>query len=540
MTKQKTRLLMLLLLTLELLGGLYWGVKKEGYYIDELWSYGLANSYYAPFLQEKEHYMNTWHAPDFYWDYLTVDRQEAFSYGSVYANQTRDVHPPLYYILLHTVCSLFPGEFSKWFGLSVNLVFFGGILWLLYEIGGHIFGEESAVRLLPALIYGFSGGALSTVMYIRMYTMLTFEGLLLLLLVCKLMKSGGGGRRTRLLGMVALTVAVGFLTQYYFLIFTFFLSAAYVLRQAYLRRWKEIPAYAAAVFGGMAVGVLSFPASLSQIFLGQKGQDSLSNVFLGFRDFWERLRQYDRILSQEFMTSPAGLDFLLAGLVAAYVFLFLRQRLFHRREVDFRRAQTPPGDDTAVGSAIWLLSVTLAGYFCVVAKISTDIVDRYQFIIYPAGVLAVSAAVYDFLRRLKKEKLIWGAAALALLLDFYGYGQDTVHYIAAGYEEARLLLSAEYRDAPGIYVTPGDHLVIHDCLFLAQQERTYPIAEEELGRLPCILQNERRDKLVLYVNIYYDEWQTAETVAALLDYPSVALLYDNTYTQIFVLSTESQ
>lgn len=33
-----------------IVNALYWCAKKEGYYIDELWSYGLSNSYYSPFL----------------------------------------------------------------------------------------------------------------------------------------------------------------------------------------------------------------------------------------------------------------------------------------------------------------------------------------------------------------------------------------------------------------------------------------------------------------------------------------------------------
>ena len=37
---------------------------------------------------------------------------EGFRYGLVKTMQSFDVHPPLYYMVLHTVCSLFPGVFS--------------------------------------------------------------------------------------------------------------------------------------------------------------------------------------------------------------------------------------------------------------------------------------------------------------------------------------------------------------------------------------------------------------------------------------------
>ena len=49
--KSKIPIILFALLLFELIFALFWGSKKEGYYIDEPWSYGLANSYYQPFLQ---------------------------------------------------------------------------------------------------------------------------------------------------------------------------------------------------------------------------------------------------------------------------------------------------------------------------------------------------------------------------------------------------------------------------------------------------------------------------------------------------------
>ena len=36
-----------------------------------------------------------------------------------------DVHPPLFYIVLHTICSCFSGSFSKWFGIIPNIFYYG-------------------------------------------------------------------------------------------------------------------------------------------------------------------------------------------------------------------------------------------------------------------------------------------------------------------------------------------------------------------------------------------------------------------------------
>ena len=88
---------------------------------------------------------------------------------------------------------------------------------------------------------------------------------------------------------------------------------------------------------------------------------------------------------------------------------------------------------------------------------------------------------------------------------------------------------------PGIYVTKGDHLVINNLFFLGEQQNTYSIDKENIEVLPTLLENKKMDKLVLYVDIYYDESETARTVAQMMAYDEVTLLYDNTFTQIYVL-----
>ncbi len=59
----------------------------------------------------------------FYNNYFAVKKNERFDYRKVWKNQKNDVHPPIYYILLHTICSFFPGKFSWWYAGSINIFF---------------------------------------------------------------------------------------------------------------------------------------------------------------------------------------------------------------------------------------------------------------------------------------------------------------------------------------------------------------------------------------------------------------------------------
>lgn len=98
------------------------GYEKDFFHVDEALTFMLANSEYG--LEVPEKYKNEWRPGSDYYDLLTVSADNTFNYKQVYINQTNDVHPPLYYFVIHTVSSFFPLQFSKWFGILPNIFFF--------------------------------------------------------------------------------------------------------------------------------------------------------------------------------------------------------------------------------------------------------------------------------------------------------------------------------------------------------------------------------------------------------------------------------
>lgn len=176
------------------------GFHKEGLHSDEAYSYGLSNSYYQPFVlapeslndlgtitlnydAETETYeldlsqcdmINcfTWTDGSVFSDYLTVNPGERFAYDSVLYNQRLDVHPPLYYLLLHTICSFFPGRFSLWYAFVINLFCLVGTQIFLFLTARRL-SKSDGVALLVCLLYGAGAGALSTFLFLRQYALET-------------------------------------------------------------------------------------------------------------------------------------------------------------------------------------------------------------------------------------------------------------------------------------------------------------------------------------------------------------------------------
>ena len=105
---------------------------KKGMHVDEYYSYGLSN-YSGDDIFMHVDLGKTYDDPaQPFLEYMAVQPGNGFSYGNVWKKQSADVHPPFYYVILHTICSLFPAKFSIWFAAVINIAFFGGIIFLTY------------------------------------------------------------------------------------------------------------------------------------------------------------------------------------------------------------------------------------------------------------------------------------------------------------------------------------------------------------------------------------------------------------------------
>ena len=245
---------------------IYFCIQKSGFHADEYYSY-----YSTELTKGLNVPENGWMQHDDYYDEFRVLKGEGFRYGLVKQIQSWDVHPPMYYWVLHTVCSMFPGTFTKWTGLGINLIFHGISLWLIMYLTQlllmaidnrgstgskqEICGDDSksdnssivaigkkkdgdngsgsticnSVRgFLPVIVmavWGLSPESISEVVFIRMYAMLTMLILLTLIFHVKQMMRPQTDRlpiNEFVIPVAALTY-VGFMTHYYYVVFLFFI-----------------------------------------------------------------------------------------------------------------------------------------------------------------------------------------------------------------------------------------------------------------------------------------------------------------------------
>ena len=248
-------------------------VAKRGFFVDEVWSYGYANSHYAPFLSDVaggDLAGATLTRRDLL-DYVSVGEGERMDAGSVLHNQEGDLHPPLFGLALNAASSLAPGAWSKWAGLGLNLACHAVALVALWALLREL-GCSRAACACGVALWGLSRAGLSDVLYIRMYEMLTALTVLLALELAALMREGASGGARRLLpAAVGATVFLGLMTQYYFAIYAFLACLAAGTHLLRRRRLAEAGALAACALAGVGLLLLAWPAALAHLGAGGAG-----------------------------------------------------------------------------------------------------------------------------------------------------------------------------------------------------------------------------------------------------------------------------
>lgn len=264
------------------------GANKAYFHMDEMYSYGLANFEQVQ-IYEKEDFYNQWHDSEYYKDYLVVNEDEQGDFTPVYNNQRDDVHPPLYYLLLRLGMELTPGEFTKWSGIIINILAFAVNTVFLYLISWRLMRKEKnaeAKAFAVTLVAALSLAAVSTVMYIRMYALLTMFVTVTMWLHLRLAESKK--LQPRLLVAIGVTALLGVLTQYYYVFFLLPLFIIMVVRYAKHKRMRELWAYVGTLGGAAVVSLVIWPHSIRHMFFGYRGVGVMGNL-LNFAHLGEQV-----------------------------------------------------------------------------------------------------------------------------------------------------------------------------------------------------------------------------------------------------------
>lgn len=390
----------------------YFCIQKQGFHEDEYYTYystARTNGFYVEDGQ--------WMDRDDYRNEFVVLPNQRFQYGLVRLVQSWDVHPPMYYWVFHTVASLTPGVFSKWIGLSVNLLFHGGNIVLLTYLSYLVSGRDKKLPLLVSLFYGITPAAMSGVVFIRMYEMLTTMVLLCAILHVQATEADEKklSARKYLVPMAVVTYA-GFLTQYYYFIFLFYIAAAFGVWLLWRDRnlWNCIR-YGAAQGIALLLAYLTYPSCLGQMFRGQRGAQATENFF-DLSNTLERFRFFG-----DLMNRYAFGHLFFAGLLVVLVLAVMI----------YRRSGRAAGEK--ISREFWMLTFAAVGYFLTVSKTALllgETSNRYQLPIYGIAVLLFFVGIRTLWRKLVQGSAVPEHGKPGILAYVVGHRKCT-EYVAA-------------------------------------------------------------------------------------------------------------
>ena len=358
---------------------LYWGLQKEDLFCDEYYTFAAANSRFGDenmnFSKDIEE--ASWITTDYFTDKYSIDKTEIFDYASVWNNQKLDVHPPLYYILIHFISSFFIDQFSIMAGILTNMLCALVTMISVYNIF-RLTIKKTYICMLATLVCGLNRGYINSVMFVRMWNMVAMFTVIMLWLYLNI--EYGKIKKGRFLLSIAVVNILGMLTQYYFAIICFEFAVIYILFSGYKIIKKQntignLLQYIIVNIVSAGIYLLIWPASIEHVFFGYRGQEAFENISKAGSLLHNYKTMFNFISDDIF----AGLGLIVVGCIAGVIIcLYIQKKL----------------NNTA---AIYMCMGVVAGiYFMIVSQISEIKSARYLYPIYPLVIICCVGLFYFF------------------------------------------------------------------------------------------------------------------------------------------------
>lgn len=440
------------------------GINKAYFHMDEMYSYGLAN-YDRVQIYENDDFYNQWHDAAYYKDYIVVNEDEQGDFAPVYNNQRDDVHPPLYYLLLRMGMELTPGEFSKWTGIIINILAFAVNSVFLYLVALKLVRKEVGREVKAfalTLVAALSLASISTVMYIRMYAMLTMFVTITAWLHLKLAESKK--LEWKLLVPVGIMALLGVLTQYYYIFFLLPLFIMMVVRYAKAKRMRELWAYVGVLAGAAAVSLVIWPYSVQHMFFGYRGLGVIGNL-LNFTHLGEQVGIFAGMLVLY------GFHYLLPAILIA-MFALAIWGLKRGKKLEISKTE-----DLSYGLVLWPTLI-----FFLIAAIASPFQDlRYIEPMCGLAVVVVMCGLYKLLNLrwdTKKCNVIMAVVmALMLVLPVPLKIEPNVEY--SRFKELTQYVETK-KDVPTIFLyNPANERILDDLTIFAELDESYVMHHQE-------------------------------------------------------------
>lgn len=525
----KKLLILLLITTVMSINVFFWASQKEGFHVDEMFSYEqVGNTEYPKpeYDRPDEPVLNTWHSREYYEDYLTISETEAFDIHSFYQSASKNTaHPPLYLTFLGMfISSFFQNCFTKWSGLLLNILFFVLSVPLLFDLCKNTLRFDS-YSYLTVFLYGINVAVVSMVMFIRPYTMLIFFSIAFLDINSRIFSNKKHLSRTswkaiRIYGLLASCFIAGAFTHYYFLPFAFFVSIGYVAVFIIIRQFHLLASYIITLLLSLMAYCMLWPNILSDLFLHSRGTEAISNLTSQSTSFGDKLFYYIKMLNAYMFSGLLSRLILIMSLLLIAIFFATRYRK-HRinnngsLELHFkmRPRQSRLGDETVIviaDDSIAILPILFAtiSQFLIIAKIAPPMPYgnviymelRYFSCVFPSIVLLIVYYTKQIILKIDSNHFLNNVIIMSLSLLVLGsYFTTGVDYLYKGADEQLLTLN-NYSNDKAIFITDTNYYCSNLNVYFTKTEAVYQTNTSGIDNLTNTIGQLNEREVLLYID----------------------------------------
>ena len=457
----RSAIVLAFIILLQVMTMVYYTDQKKWFHLDEMLSFSQANgSLETSRARNVENFYNNWNDTEFYNNLLSVQPGERFDFKTVYHTITKvTVHPPFYHIQLHGVSSLFPNIWSKWIGAGINIFWLIGAIIMLYKASQLVF-KNNLLALLPSLVFGFSGGAISSAVFFRMYATLAFFFTSLIYLGL-LIISGKSKVDLKFCIFLVPIIFFGSLTNYHFIIFFALTAVSLLLWLLFQKEYKQILYCVATTIFSYGAYLLFWPHAISELLYSGRSIESVENLVI-FSDFPDRVKRYIQMMDRDLFGGALPVLSAVLFLLAAVGIILLCVR---KVKLKFSLKNIFISD---VFMTVFISFIS-GVFFLFIANSAPNPGNRYVLAVYPTLVLLFLMLLYRALSGIHKKTAIGLLVVVALFIASSDAFNKHVDYL---YSNAPDVAVAVYAcDKPSLIVvptsdTPGNRIERYLCDFL--------------------------------------------------------------------------
>ena len=454
-------ILLVIIILLQVIYKIYVDSGKEDFFVDEIYSYGLAN-YKQAFLFEEESFVNNWHKKEYFDDYVTVS--EGDNFNRAYENQKEDYHPPLYYMLLRLVEGVSVGSFSKWTGLTLNIIIFITCAIILFLIGKKLF-KNNIYALLLVFAYGFSRFSSENTLFIRMYQLLELQ--LLLLSYWGIRNCYNNKLKLKNIIPLIILIILGTLTQYYYLLFLIGFFVLFIIKYITRKQIKNLGKFIGAIIIAQILVYLIFPNYTEQLSGNSKrSSGSGVNAIEKVQEILSRENDYLKILDDSMFNF--NIKYLVSLMLLVGIILLIVKGIKEpKRRIKLK-----------VNKRLNIILIPTIVYWCLVTFTSPYIDLRY---ILPIFVFILIIILYLLKKEIeliiKNKKVVLEIVLIITMIYTLSFLLNTEFRYQYKSSKEKIENISKYKDIPCIYMyAPTDVLTNTFTLnfnYVRQFEKVY-------------------------------------------------------------------